>query len=133
MKINEVMKATAEVVPFDQTIEEAAKLMKQGNYGGLPVEQDDKMIGMITDRDIVIRVVAEGKDPKKTKVIESMSEGISYCYEDEEIESVARKMAVLHHRRLPVINRNKRLVGIVSLVDIAKKANNTKLSHDISS
>jgi len=130
MQVKEVMKTAAEVINCDLTVEEAAKMMAKGKFGGIPIEKDDKMIGMITDRDIVVRVVADGKDAKSTKVCDVMSEGISYCYEDEDIEDAARKMASLQHRRLPVINRNKRLVGMVSLIDLARKANNEKLVAD---
>lgn len=131
MLVREVMREKAEVIHFDRSVEEAASMMKRGNFGSLPIEQNDKMIGMITDRDIVVRAVATGKDPKTTKVIDCMSEGISYCFEDEDVESVARKMASVQVRRLPVINRNKRLVGIVSLTDMARKAKNEKLTQEI--
>lgn len=131
MLVREVMREKAEVIHFDHSVEEAAKMMKKGDFGSLPIEQNDKMIGMITDRDITIRVVAEGLDPKDTKVIDCMSEGISYCYEDEDVEAIAKKMATLQVRRLPVINRNKRLVGIVSLTDMARNAKNDKLTQEI--
>jgi CBS domain-containing protein len=131
MLVKEVMKDKAEVIHFDRSVEEAAKLMEKGNFGSLPIERDDKMVGMITDRDIVIRVVAKGKDPKKTHVIDCMSEGISYCFQDEDVEAVAHKMASVQVRRLPVVDRNKRLVGIVSLSDIARRAKNEKLTQEI--
>lgn len=131
MLVREVMRGHAEVIHFDHTVEEAARMMRRGNFGSLPVEQNDKMIGMITDRDITIRVVAEGRDPKTTKVIDCMSEGISYCYEDEDVESIAKKMASVQVRRLPVINRTKKLVGIVSLSDMALHAKNDKLTQEI--
>lgn len=131
MLVREVMQDKAEVIHFDKSVEDAAKMMKKGNYGSLPVEQNDKMIGMITDRDIVIRVVAEGQDPADITVIECMSEGISYCYDDEDLEVVAKKMASVQVRRLPVINRNKKLVGIVSLTDLAKKARNERITQEV--
>lgn len=131
MLVREVMRDKAEVIHFDRSVEEAASIMKRGNFGSLPIEQNDKMIGMITDRDIVVRVVATGKDPKTTKVVDCMSEGISYCFEDEDIEAIARKMASVQVRRLPVVSRNKRLVGIVSLTDMARKAKNDKLTQEI--
>jgi len=131
MLVREIMREKAEVIHFDHSVEEAAKMMKKGDFGSLPIEQNDRMIGMITDRDITIRVVAEGLNPKDTKVIDCMSEGISYCYEDEAVEAIAKKMATLHVRRLPVINRNKRLVGIVSLTDMARNAKNDRLAHEI--
>ncbi|WP_413288478.1 CBS domain-containing protein [Bdellovibrio sp. HCB337] len=130
MLVREVMKENAEVINCERNIREAAEMMAKGNFGGIPVERNDKMIGMITDRDIVIRVVAAGKDPETTRVLDSMSEGISYCFDDEDVEEVARKMSSVQVRRLPVVNRNKKLVGIVSLVDIARKAKNEKLTHE---
>lgn len=131
MQVKEVMRDKAEVIHFDHSVQEAAQIMKRGNFGSLPIEQNDKMVGMITDRDITIRVVAEGLDPKTTKVIDCMSEGISYCYEDEDVEAIARKMASVQVRRLPVVNRSKKLVGIVSLTDMARKAKNEKLTQEI--
>lgn len=131
MLVREIMRDSAEVIHFDHTVEEAAQMMKKGNFGSLPVEQNDKMVGMITDRDITIRVVAEGLDPKSTKVIDCMTEGISYCYDDEDAEAVSRKMASVQVRRLPVVNRNKKLVGIISLTDMAKNARNEKLTQEI--
>jgi CBS domain-containing protein len=95
------------------------------------VEKNDKMVGMITDRDIALRVVAEGKDPAKTKVSEVMSEGISYCFEEDDVESLIDKMTKEHHGRIPVINEQKRLVGIVSLAGIGRRGNDPKLSHRI--
>jgi len=130
MLIKDIMKDKPEVINCERSVEEAAKMMEKGNFGGVPVERNDKMIGMITDRDIVVRCVAHGKDARSTRILDCMSEGISYCYEDEEVTEVARKMASVQHRRLPVINRNKKLVGIVSLVDIARKGKNEKLTHE---
>lgn len=130
MLVREVMKENAEVINCERSVEEAAQMMAKGNFGGIPVERNDKMVGMITDRDIVVRVVAESKDPKKTRVLDCMSEGISYCFDDEDVEEVARKMSSVQVRRLPVVNRNKKLVGIISLVDIARKGKNEKLTHE---
>ncbi len=131
MFVREIMRDKAEVIRFDRSVQEAAQMMRKGNFGSLPIEQNDRMVGMITDRDITIRVVAEGLDPKETKVIDCMTEGISYCYDDEDADAVARKMASVQVRRLPVINRNKRLVGIVSLTDMARNARNEKLTQEI--
>src|SRR6266516_794317 len=86
--------------------------------GLLPVTENDKLVGMITDRDIAIRGVAEGKGPD-TKVRDAMSPEIKYCFEDEDVAHVAENMAELQVRRLPVMNRDKLLVGIVSLADLA--------------
>jgi CBS domain-containing protein len=85
------------------------------------------MVGMVTDRDIALRVVAQGKDPDKTLVSEVMSEGIHYSFEDDDIKEVVQKMVENHHRRIPVINQQKRLVGIVSLRDVARNGMDEKL------
>jgi len=131
MKVKEVMKTRADVIHFDHTVEEAAKMMAKGDYGSLPIERNDRMIGMITDRDIVVRVVAKGLNPSSTTVEQCMSEGISYCFEEDEIAVVGQKMISNKIRRMPVVNKNKKLVGMLSLGDIANKAQNKNLSHDI--
>jgi len=97
---------------------EAAKTMAELDAGALPVGEKDHLIGMITDRDIAIRGIAKGKGPK-AKVRDVMTEDVKYCFDDQELEDVTRNMADIQVRRLPVLNRGKRLVGIVSLGDIA--------------
>lgn len=131
MRVREIMHPKAKVINFSHTVEEAARLMETEDCGSIPVERDDKMVGMVTDRDIAIRVVAHGKDPRKTKVSEIMSEGIDYCFEDDDITAASQKMTGRQHRRLPVVDKNKRLVGMLSLGDIASKANDANLSHEI--
>jgi CBS domain-containing protein len=131
MKVKEVMHPKAKVININHTVEEAAKLMEHQDCGSIPVENNEKMVGMITDRDIVIRVVAHGKDPRSTKVRDIMSEGINYCFEEDDIKVASKKMTSRQHRRLPVVNKDKKLVGMVSLGDIANKANDAKLSHEI--
>ncbi len=91
MKVKEVMHQKAKVINYEHSVEEAAKLMEKEDCGSIPVERNDKMVGMITDRDIAIRVVAHGKDPRKTKVQEIMSKGINYCFEDDDIQEVRKK------------------------------------------
>lgn len=119
MLVKDAMSKDVDVIHRDKTVREAAKMMKDGNYGSIPVQSEDKLRGMITDRDIAIRVVAEGKDPDRMVVGEVMTEGIDYCFEDESLEEVADRMAQSRHRRFPVLNRDKRLVGIISLGDLA--------------
>lgn len=130
MIVRDIMHPKAKVIHFSETVEEAARLMASEDCGSIPVEKDDKMIGMLTDRDIAIRVVAKGKDPHSTKVQDVMSEGINYCYDDEDISQVSQKMTGRQHRRLPVVDRNKRLVGMLSLGDIANRGNDAKLTHE---
>jgi CBS domain-containing protein len=102
-----------------QTIREAAGLMAQRDIGALPVADGDRLVGMITDRDIAVRAVAEGLAPDTT-VREVMSQEVLYCFEDEDLDHVARNMGDVKVRRLPVLSRDKRLVGIVSLGDVAR-------------
>jgi CBS domain-containing protein len=102
-----------------QTIRDVAKIMAEIDAGAVPVGENDRLVGMITDRDIAIRAVAEGKGPD-TPVRDIMSKDIKYCYDDEDLEHVAENMGELQVRRLPVVNRDKRLVGIVALGDVAR-------------
>jgi CBS domain-containing protein len=118
MKISEVMTAAVHMANPEQTIREVAKKMAEIDAGALPVSERDRLIGMVTDRDITVRGVAEGKGPN-AKVREIMTTEVKYCYDDQDIEAVADNMAEQQIRRMPVVNRDKRLVGIVSLGDIA--------------
>jgi len=93
-------------------------MMAELDAGALPVQDDDRLVGMITDRDIVVRAVAQGKSPD-TPVRDVMSREVLYCFDDQEIKDIARNMGEVKVRRLPVVNRDKRLVGIVSLGDLA--------------
>ena len=119
MKVGELMTPDVEIVRPDDTLHTAARMMADLDTGALPVGENDKLVGMITDRDITIRAVAEGRDPDQTKVRDAMSEHIRFCFEDEDTQEVSRKMSDWAVRRLPVLNRDKRLVGIVSLGDLA--------------
>lgn len=121
MFVREIMHKNVDVINFNKSVEEAAEMMAKGDYGALPVEKDDKMVGMITDRDIALRVVAGKKQPSSTKVSECMTSGIDYCFDDEDVKILASKMKNNQHHRIPVVNREKRLVGIVSSKDLATK------------
>ena len=116
--IKELMSRDVQVISPDATIQEAAQHMLKGNFGMLPVGENDRMIGSISDRDIAIRAVAAGKDTD-TKVREIMSEGIHWAYEDDSVADVAKRMSEHQIRRLPIVNADKRLVGIVALGDFA--------------
>jgi len=120
-RIKDLMSRDVKVISPDMSIGEAAKKMRDGDFGMLPVGEDDRMIGTISDRDIAIRAVAEGKD-SGTKVRDVMSEGIAWAYEDDSVEQAARTMSERQVRRLPVVDRDKRLVGIVALGDFAVKS-----------
>jgi CBS domain-containing protein len=112
------MSRDVKVANPQQRISEAAKVMAEIDAGVLPVGEGDRLVGMITDRDIAVRAVAEGKGPD-TPVREVMSSEVKYCYEDEDLVHVSKNMAQLQVRRLPVVSRDKRLVGILALADIA--------------
>ena len=120
MKVSKCMTRDVQLVTPTQTIREAARMMAEIDSGALPVAQDDRLVGMITDRDIAIRAVAEGKSPD-TKVRDVMSAEVLYCFDDQELKDISRNMGEVKVRRLPVVNRDKRLVGIVSLGDLAQK------------
>ena len=118
MQVRDVMTHDVRLVRPSDTIEQAASVMAEIDAGLLPVTDGDRMIGMISDRDIAVRAVARGLGPD-TKVSDVMTGEVKYCFEDEESEEVAQNMGDIQVRRLPVVDRNKRLVGIVSLGDIA--------------
>jgi CBS domain-containing protein len=118
MKISETMTRDVQLAAPTQTIMEAAQMMADLDVGALPVAEDDRLVGMVTDRDIVLRALARGRGPE-TPIREVMSAEILYCFDDEAIEDVALNMGDIQVRRLPVLNRDKRLVGIVSIADIA--------------
>jgi CBS domain-containing protein len=120
MRVSEAMTREVRVATPGQTIRDVAKIMAEIDAGSMPVGENDKLVGMITDRDIAIRGVALGKGPD-TPVREVMTtEQVLYCFEDDEIDKVAKNMGDEQVRRLPVVNKDKRLVGIVSLGNIAQ-------------
>ena len=125
MQVKDVMTTDVELVRPTQTIRQAALVMGKSDCGALPVADKDSLIGMITDRDIAIRAVAAGKGPK-TLVRDVMSQEVLYCFEDQDLDEVSRNISDIKVRRLPVIDRDKRLVGILSLADMALKANGTE-------
>ena len=120
MKIAECMTQDIEIVTPDQPIREAAQFMLRADAGVMPVSQGDKVVGMVTDRDIAVRAVAEGRGPE-TPVRDVMSENVLFCFDDDEVEEVAMKMSDAQVRRMPVLSReDETLVGIVSLGDISR-------------
>ena len=122
MKIREVMTPDAQCIRPDETLVDAASLMRQLDVGVLPVCDDRELVGMITDRDIAIRAVADARHPATTMVREVMSPGTIFVYEDQEVEEAIQIMEQHQIRRAPVMSRDERLVGIISLGDIAVDA-----------
>lgn len=121
MRISEAMTRDVQLIKPDQSILDAAKMMADCDCGVLPVAENDRLVGMITDRDIVVRAIAQGK-AADTRVQDVMSAEVKYCFEEDDVDDVAHNMGDLQIRRLPVVNRDKRLVGIISLGDIATSA-----------
>jgi CBS domain-containing protein len=118
MKVCDKMTRNPRVASPDDSIREVARTMAEIDAGALLVGQNDQLVGMVTDRDIAVRAVAQGKSPD-TPVREVMTPDVKYCFEDEDLEQVARNMGDIQVHRLPVVNRDKRLVGVLSLGDIA--------------
>ncbi|MCW5771443.1 MAG: CBS domain-containing protein [Rhodospirillaceae bacterium] len=122
MQIAEIMTPQVQIATPQQSIADAARMMAELDVGAIPVAENDRLVGMITDRDIAIRAVAAGKSPGQCKIGEVMTKDVKFVYADESDDDLARNMSLLQLRRLPVIDRDKRLVGIVSLGDLATAA-----------
>lgn len=123
MQVKDAMTADVRLIDPDHTLAEAARAMSEIDAGILPVREEDRLVGIITDRDIAVRGIAAGMGPD-AKVREVMSHDVKFCYEDDDVEDVSRNMANIQLRRLPVLTRDRRLVGILSIGDIATHAKN---------
>lgn len=121
MKVAECMTRDVKMVRPETTLQDAARTMTDSDIGSLPVSDGDRLVGMVTDRDIVTRAVCEGKGPE-TPVRDVMTDDVKYCFEDQDIGEIASNMADIQLHRLPVVNRDKRLVGIIALADVAVAA-----------
>lgn len=130
MQLREVMTPHVEVIHPDATLREAAQKMKNLDVGPIPVCDGDRIQGMLTDRDITIRATAEGRDPNATRVREVMTPDVIYCFEDQDVQQAADLMEERQIRRLIVLNREKRLVGIVSLGDLATQTGDAELDSE---
>lgn len=119
--VKDIMTSNVEVVPPECTVQEAAQLMKEMNIGALPICDGDRLKGIVTDRDICTRIVAEGKDPTYSTVTEAMSEGLVFCFEDDSVEHATRRMENKKVGRILVLNHEKRLCGILSLKNVYEK------------
>lgn len=130
MRVNELMSCNVECTPPYATLFDAAVRMKELNVGSLPVCENDRLVGMITDRDIVVRAVAECRNPADALVRDIMTPETTYCFEDDKIEDAATLMKEKQIRRLVVLSREKRLVGILSLGDLAVESGDDKLAGE---
>src|SRR5688572_14288216 len=131
MKMRDILSDHPQVVGPEAMICEAARKMRDYDIGMLPVCDGENLIGAVTDRDLTIRGIAEGSDPLKTRVKEVMSMGICCCYEDQDIEEVAHEMEKRQIRRIVVLDRNKKLVGVASLADFALRSNDDSLTEEL--
>jgi CBS domain-containing protein len=131
MKIQDVMSGDVRTCAPGASLHEAARIMAERDVGALPVAENDRLVGMITDRDIAIRAIAAGKGPEVT-VGEVMTPELLYCYDQDDLEDVCENMADMQVRLLPVVSRDKRLVGIVSLCDLATKGQSQRASAALS-
>lgn len=129
--LKEIMSTNVEIISPDATIRDAAKKMDDLDVGALPVCESDLLLGIVTDRDIIIRSISAGHDPNIALVRDAMTSPIHYCYEDQSIEDAAKLMENKQIRRIAVLNRNKRLVGIVSLGDLAIELQDRELTAEV--
>lgn len=130
MHVGDVMTRNVEVVSPDTTLQEAAEKMKELDVGPLPVCDHGRLVGMITDRDITVRSTAEGYDPWTTKVSDAMTAEVNCCFEDQDVAEAARLMKQQGVRRLVVLDRNRKMVGIVSLGDLAVHVGDEQMSSE---
>jgi CBS domain-containing protein len=130
MRVSEVMTRHVEIMSPRHSIQEAARCMCDMDVGALPIGENDRLVGMVTDRDIAVRAVAAGKGAD-TPLREVMSTDVCYCFEDEDVRTVADNMADQQVRRLPVLNREKRLVGILTIGDLAVSEDGSPFLHKI--
>jgi CBS domain-containing protein len=117
--VRDVMTKDPEMIHPDATLQEAARKMKELDVGVLPVAKGDTLFGMLTDRDITVRATADGRDPKATRVREVLTDDVVFVYDDQDVKEASRIMQEKQIRRLIVVDREKRLAGIVSLGDLA--------------
>jgi CBS domain-containing protein len=131
MKVKEIITTSPQCISPDATLVEAAQKMKSLDVGMLPVCDNDRLTGAVTDRDITVRAVAEGFDPRATRVRQVQTPEIVYCFENQSITEAAHLMEEKQIRRLPVLNQQKRLVGIVSLGDLAVRTHKERLAGEV--
>ncbi|MFZ5610379.1 MAG: CBS domain-containing protein [Pseudomonadota bacterium] len=127
MKVKQAMHAGVKWQTPETPVTEIAKIMRDEDIGAVPIGENDRLIGMVTDRDIACRACANGADLSKITARDVMSKGITYCTEDQNIEDAIHLMEQKAIRRMPVINKRKRMVGILSLGDVSHA-----VSHELS-
>jgi CBS domain-containing protein len=120
MQVSQIVSRDVETIDPAATVREAAQRMRSMDVGSLPVCDGSHLLGMITDRDITIRAIADGRDPAQTPVRDAMTPSVEYVFEDDDVQRAAQIMQDMQIRRLPVVNREKKLVGIIALGDIAR-------------
>ena len=121
MQVQDVMTNGCQTCAKDDTIRDAAKVMASENIGILPIAENNRLVGILTDRDIVARTLASGKDVDEAKADGCMTDEVLYCFNDQDTDEVAQNMGDRQIRRMPVVNRNKELVGMVSLGDLSSR------------
>jgi len=129
MNISDVMTRKVDFIDPDLSLTEACQHMRDHDIGMLPIGEKDRLIGVITDRDICIRAIAEGRDPATARIRDCMTERVYYCYEDQSTREVLENLGEVQVRRMPVVNRDKRLVGIVALSNLCSREDATALEQ----
>jgi CBS domain-containing protein len=130
MKLQNLMSQKVEVIHPDTPLQQAAAAMKRLDIGMLPVCDGEQLVGMLTDRDITVRATAEGLDPAKTPADQVMTKDVVYCFENQDVELAVKLMEQRQIRRLPIVDRTKKLVGVISLGDVAVRNKNKKLAAE---
>lgn len=128
MQLKDVMTKNPKVLPVNATVRDAAKLMKEIDSGIVPVIENNRLAGVVTDRDIVTRLIAEDRSPNDTRVEKVMTDKVYFCYEDQDVKDAAKLMSEKQVRRIPIVNRQHELVGIISMGDLAVDVNKDKLT-----
>ncbi len=131
MKVKELMSTPIEMILSDENLMEAAETMRSMEIGGFPVSESDELVGFITDRDIVVRGIAQGKDPTTTFVGEIMTTDVYHCFEDDDVKEAAKEMEERSIRRLVVFNTEYEPTGIISLADFALKSHDEHLTCEL--
>lgn len=131
MRVKELMSSRPEYLSPDVSLQEASRIMMEDDIGFIPIGEGDRLIGVVTDRDICVRGVARALNPVTTPVRNIMTQKVLYCFENDEIKLVAKRMEAAQIRRMVVLNSKKRLVGVLSMADIATKTHDEYLSGEI--